>query len=82
MVTMTKPESRPIYHVHTETLVVTAYCLNCKDMSSVEANFVNGVFHDIVETSHIREYGTGQNTKLFCICGGDVRLFIPSKMKI
>ena len=63
-------------------MVVTAYCLNCKDMSSVEANFVNGRFYNIVDTPHIREYGTGQNTKLFCICGGDVRLFIPSKMKI
>ena len=82
MVTMAKPESRHIHnHVSPETMEVTAICRSCKDISTVEVEIENGYFN-LVETRHLRQYGIGINRHIYCICGGEVKLFIPHRIKI
>jgi len=47
----------------------------------VEVEIENGYF-SLVETSHIHQYGTGINRHIYCICGGEVKLFIPNRIKM
>jgi len=80
---MTKPQNRPTRHYYgnPETMEVTAICRSCEDISTVEVEIENGYFN-LVETSHIHQYGTGINRHIYCICGGEVKLFIPHRIKI
>jgi hypothetical protein len=79
---MAKPESRRIRnHLSPEAMEVTAICRSCKDISTVEVEIENGYFN-LVETRHLRQYGTGINRHIYCICGGEVMLYIPSKIKM
>ena len=77
---MARHPSRSI-HTNTETVLVTAYCLRCKDMITVEAEFTNGAFQDIVPTRHINQFGRGNKKTIYCDCGGEVKIFIPKSLK-
>jgi len=67
--------------VKTTVILVTTCCLKCKDMATVEGEFQNGVFKDIVPTRHITRYSRGKNKTWHCWCGGEVKIFVPKSVK-
>ena len=68
--------------VNTEIMPVTAYCRKCNDMVTIEAEFLNGALLNIVPTRHFILYGNGPNKCIYHDCGGEVRLYIPSKIRM
>jgi hypothetical protein len=50
-------------------------------MITVEAEFTNGAFQDIVPTRHINQFGRGNKKTIYCDCGGEVKIFIPKSLK-
>lgn len=74
MVVATRPRPKPF-----ELWSVVTMCLKCKDLSTVEAFFVDGKFKEIVNTRHIHQVGRNH---CYCWCGGEVKFFIPSRIPI
>jgi hypothetical protein len=59
-------------------ILVTAYCLKCFDMATIEGEFQDGVFQRLIPTGHITQVGKGKNKVLRCRCGGEVKLLMPN----
>lgn len=62
-------------------LLVTAYCMRCFDISTIEGEFHGRVFKRIIPTRHITQHGKGKNMTFGCWCGGEVKIFLPKYIK-